>query len=134
VPIPINGYFWSLSHKAKLVGGVINDQPVGFDIEEIRERREGLFSRVAAEKEWKLFRERNPKIFTQVWSAKEAVVKANGKGIAAIRSCRLAARPEENILLLVFNGKNWLVNQVMFDDHVISVASDGKAIQWNLPG
>ena len=53
-PCPVNGNYWSLSHKPEYVAAVISKDKVGIDIEEMKPRDELLFARVASDKEWEL--------------------------------------------------------------------------------
>ena len=38
VPLPANGYYWSISHKPLMAGAVIADRPVGIDVEHVKPR------------------------------------------------------------------------------------------------
>jgi len=35
VPLPSNGFYWSLSHKERLVAAVVSPRPVGIDLERL---------------------------------------------------------------------------------------------------
>ena len=39
VPVPNEGFYWSVSHKREWAAAVIADRPVGIDIEKIAPRR-----------------------------------------------------------------------------------------------
>ena len=54
VPQPVNGIFWSLSHKTQYVAAVVAPQPIGIDLEKIRPCSEALFRKTATDAEWAL--------------------------------------------------------------------------------
>jgi|GEM_PF-2402404 len=89
-PIPNQGFYWSISHKPQWAAAVIADSPVGIDIEHIAPRRDKLiFDELADEEEWSLMPDRSWESFFMLWTAKEAVLKANGEGIGRFADCRL---------------------------------------------
>lgn len=79
------GFQLSLSHSQKLVACATHHQDIGVDIEP--GTRQSEWTRVAkrwfspAEQSW-LLRENDPFLFLQVWTLKEAWLKATGRGIA----------------------------------------------------
>ena len=83
VPQPFDGIHWSISHKSKYVCGVAAPEPIGIDIERVRDFSEGLFRKTAVEAEWALADMENESVnsFFRFWTAKEAVLKATGIGI-----------------------------------------------------
>ncbi len=74
---------FSLSHSKSILALAIDETPIGIDIEHIRQANENLIERVCAENEKKLiFSKENPdKAFTEIWTKKEAYLKALGTGI-----------------------------------------------------
>ncbi len=75
--------YFSLSHSGDFLALVISDKDVGIDIEKIREAKENLVNRVCCENEKKeIFSDENPDLkFTEIWTRKEAYLKALGTGI-----------------------------------------------------
>lgn len=79
------GYHLSLSHSQGLVACASHHRALGIDIEP--GGRQSDWARVArrwfspVEQEW-LFRADDPYLFLQVWTLKEAWLKATGRGIA----------------------------------------------------
>lgn len=77
------GIYFSLSHSEDFLALAVGDREVGIDIEKIREAKEKLIKRVCCENEkQKIFSSENPdKAFTEIWTKKEAYLKALGTGI-----------------------------------------------------
>jgi len=128
-PMAENGIFWSLSHKKSFVIGVACDQRVGIDCEELKPRSEGLLKAIAVPEEHPLFRQRNISV-VELFSAKEAVLKAYGSGIKDLRNCRLIAE-KGAWLVFEFAENTSLVQQTQIEDHVFSIAcSNEMQITW----
>lgn len=94
-PIPNGKFYWSISHTRGLAAAVVAMQPVGIDVERIRERRVDLFDEVGRGEEWSLLGGRTWFAFFYLWTAKEAVLKANSLGIGHLDQCRLI-EPDRN--------------------------------------
>ena len=86
-----NGPYFSISHCKEAIAVAVCDEPVGIDIESIRHADDSLIERVMSEDERSLIRAKRPKangecleadrLFTRLWTQKEAIVKAQGTGI-----------------------------------------------------
>ncbi|MBR0166725.1 MAG: 4'-phosphopantetheinyl transferase superfamily protein [Prevotella sp.] len=76
--------FFNLSHCKEAVVCVIHDQPVGIDVESIREYKEGLVRYTMNEEEIRQIEsaERREKAFIRLWTMKEATMKLIGTGIS----------------------------------------------------
>ncbi len=130
-PQPLNGTHWSLAHKPLFVAGVVADVPVGIDIETVRSPTEALFRRIAAGEEWRLSREPHaPRLFYRVWTAKEAVLKAEGVGLRGLSRCRVTAIPDQSTMCLVFDGRPWTVAHHLLDTHVLALTRSGPSVEW----
>lgn len=75
--------YFSLSHSGDLIALAISDRDIGIDIEKIRQAKENLVKRVCCENEISsVFSSENPdEAFTEIWTKKEAYLKALGTGI-----------------------------------------------------
>ncbi len=135
-PQPENGIHWSVTHKPAFVAGVVAHAPVGIDIEPVRSPPEALYRRIAAVDEWHLGSDpRAPRLFYRVWTAKEAVLKAEGVGLRGLSRCRVTAIPDQATMRLAFDGRNWTVAHHYFETHVVALTGTDAAIEWRVdPG
>ncbi|NWF77816.1 MAG: 4'-phosphopantetheinyl transferase superfamily protein [Chloroflexi bacterium] len=129
VPRPIDGNYWSLSHKPKYVAAVVSKDRVGIDVEEMKPRTESLFAYLASDQEWELT-EKSWDTFFRYWTAKEAVLKAVGVGISGLKTCRIVSVPDENHIILDYKGQISLVEQLRYDNHIISVLKNENQVEW----
>jgi len=129
VPCPVAGNYWSLSHKPKYVAAVVSKDKVGIDIEELKPRAESLFAHVASDEEWGL-KEKSWDTFFRYWTAKEAALKVIGIGISGLKTCRIISVPDENHIILDYKGQFFLVEQLRYKKHIVSVLKDDNQIEW----
>jgi 4'-phosphopantetheinyl transferase len=133
VPLPSGNYYWSVSHKAKYVAAVISTDRTGIDIEEIKPRSQSIFSYVAGDEEWQLCGGKSLDCLYRYWTAKEAVVKAAGTGLAGMRACRVVSVPDESQMLLFYQDSLRTVEQLRFNGHIVAVLRDDNDIEWTFP-
>jgi|YelNatPaOPRAMG01_1025707.scaffolds.fasta_scaffold20667_2 4'-phosphopantetheinyl transferase len=129
VPCPINGKYWSVSHKPRCVAAVVGRDRVGIDVEEVRPRKQPLFSYVASDEEWALA-EKTWLMLFRYWTAKEAMLKAFGVGLSGLKSCRVLSVPDESHILLNYKGSTVLVEQMKYKDHIIAVTKGNCVVEW----
>mgnify|MGYP005841845223 CR=1 FL=1 len=132
-PIPSGGVFWSLTHKPRYAAGVASRTPVGIDIETVRPVREGMYRKVAGAAEWALGQGDRLETFFRFWTAKEAVLKTGGRGLADLSACRVVAVSDADRLSVRYRGRIWRVRQCRFDDHMAAVAGGEAGVDWALP-
>ncbi len=84
-PFLPDGPFFSISHCKAGIAVAVDEQPIGIDIESIRHADEDLIERTMNEEEQRLIRSaaQPDRMFTRLWTQKEAVVKAEGTGICS---------------------------------------------------
>jgi len=129
VPRPASGNYWSLSHKPEYVAAVVSKDKVGIDIEEMRPRTESLFAHVASDTEWEL-KEKSWDTLFRYWTAKEAALKVIGIGISGLKTCRIISVPDENHIALDYKGQFFLVEQLRYKNHIVSVLKGDNHIKW----
>ncbi|MFZ1984739.1 MAG: 4'-phosphopantetheinyl transferase superfamily protein [Desulfatitalea sp.] len=131
VPLPSNGIYWSLSHKEDMVAAVVAPWPVGIDLEKMRPITPGLYKRLADASEWALAPRKDEVIFFRYWTAKEAVLKAVGKGLTALSHCRIERIVDDLHLRLIYEKTPWTVtHRWIGTDHLVTVTSENTVIQW----
>jgi len=149
-PIPNEECYWSISHKRTWAAAVIADRPVGIDVERLAPRKNNgcaghrgctghrsLFDAVASSAEWDLLGDRSWHAFFRLWTAKEAVLKANGVGIGRLSSCRLAAiavapRSGDHRWRVEFDGQPWSIEHFFHDQHVVAVTIGTTPVHWHV--
>lgn len=127
-PLPNDGWHWSVSHKRRWAGAVIDRGRIGIDIESIIPRTTELFDEIATRGEWERIGGRTWDHFFLAWTAKEATLKANGLGIGAIRECTVVggAPSKNDAMTLELQGRPWHVEYAHFDDHVVAVSRPAR--------
>jgi 4'-phosphopantetheinyl transferase len=133
VPLPQNGFFWSISHKPGYVGGVVAESPLGIDIEKMKPVTDALKAKLASPQEWHLDKTIDPTtLFFRFWTAKEAVLKALGIGLKGFGQCKIKRILSSFRTQLSFQGTLWQVEHFFFDQHIASITIDNDPIQWVL--
>lgn len=132
VPMPVDGNYWSVSHKPKYVAGVVACSRIGIDIEEIRDCQESLFRKIADHREWGLADTDKFKLFFRYWTAKETVLKAVGTGLKDLSKCKIAHLIDENNLAIDYMNKRWFVEHLFFNGHIASVNKGLYDINWSV--
>ena len=130
IPLPFGGYYWSVSHKPKYVAAVIGRGRMGIDVEEIEPRKDAIFGHVAGDEEWRLFGGKSWDSLYRCWTAKEAVVKSTGTGLAGLKSCRVDDVLDATSISLTFEGRSYRVAQLRVDGHIVSVLKGDDMVQW----
>ena len=130
VPLPFNGYYWSLTHKLKYVAAVIAPAPIGIDIEKIRPCSKALFKKTAHDNEWELSDTDPFILFYRYWTSKESVLKASGTGIRDLSKCRIIQIIDDNHLVIDYRNKEWLIEHFYFDEHITSIVKNDFDVEW----
>ncbi|MCQ2959245.1 MAG: 4'-phosphopantetheinyl transferase superfamily protein [Bacteroidales bacterium] len=110
---------FNVSHSGKYVVLVKDKNPIGVDIEQIKERRFSIAEKVFTEEEQQWMENKKERFF-YLWTQKESLVKAVGCGITV---------PLESITVLPFERKepvffcdeNWYCTTKQIEDYVVSI-------------
>jgi 4'-phosphopantetheinyl transferase len=133
-PLPSNGIYWSLTHKESYVAAVTAPHPIGIDIEKDRPCSKRLYQRLAAPREWQLAQEVNQTLLYRYWTAKEAVLKAVGKGLAGLTRCQIVEIVDDTHLKLTYDDTVWQVTQFWIaENHIVAVTFHDTEIEWHQP-
>lgn len=117
-PISENKFF-NVSHSHGYVVFVLDNVPIGIDIEQIRSLNQNLIDFVSNDEEKKYIHDDTS--FFELWTNKEALVKALGTGIK-IRPNQIPALPLNS--QRVYEGKKYFNKTIIFNGYVISVSSN----------
>ncbi|MBT3275814.1 MAG: 4'-phosphopantetheinyl transferase superfamily protein [Spirochaetales bacterium] len=133
-PLPSNGIYWSLSHTKEFVAAVAAPHPIGIDIEKISPVVPAVQARLAAPDEWDLVDEVGPELFCRYWTAKEAVLKAEGCGLAGLAKCRITEVVDAAHLSLLYESQIWIVSLFTgIADYLVSVSVPADGTKWHTP-
>ena len=89
------GPFFSISHCKEGIAVAIDDQPVGIDIEAIRNVDQDLILRTMNEEEQRQIHSNRD--FTRLWTQKEAILKMEGTGITSFEQLQELSIPDYRI-------------------------------------
>jgi len=131
-PQPFDGHYWSLTHKPAYVGAVISLQKTGIDIEAVKNISTAMFKRVATDSEWHLASVRSEDLFFRFWTAKEAVLKAEGLGMAGLSKCTITRILDRDHLEVGCRDKRYLIEHLYFKGHIASVVRDQLESRWTV--
>jgi 4'-phosphopantetheinyl transferase len=133
VPMPIDGIYWSVSHKTRYVAGVVTTEPVGIDVEHVRPIKSGLMEYIANEEEWRQIGGKATRAFFRIWTAKEAVLKATGVGFTGLSNCRIVRVIDDHSLIVRYSEKQFVIHQTWFNkNHIAAITGNERSIHWDL--
>jgi len=133
-PQPVDGTYWSITHKTQYVAGVVAPAAIGIDIEKIRGCSPGLFSKTAGDPEWALAKTAKDSLetFFRFWTSKEAVLKACGTGIGDLRKCQVRKILDASHIEIRYENVDWLIEHFFFDGHIASCVNNNFELDWTI--
>ncbi len=132
-PRPVDGLWWSVTHKPEFVAGIVSSRKTGIDIEKIAPWSPALLKKIADPAERALFVDDPGIILFRCWTAKEAVLKAEGRGLGGLSRCRIERVVNDKLMRIVFDQNAWLVEQCFFHGHVAAVVKNRTdRVFWKL--
>lgn len=131
-PIPLAGIHWSISHKPEYVAGLAGKMAVGIDIEAIRSVHPGVIEKVVSSEEAAILEDAPLARFFRYWTAKEAVLKAAGRGIGDLERCRVVSADAADRLSLSYGDRIWKVAHHLFNGHIAAVVETTPRIEWQI--
>lgn len=115
-PVSDNTYF-NISHSHGMVAFIKDNIPVGLDIEKIREAKDDIKDFISNEEEKRYIHD--DQSFFEVWTNKEALVKALGTGFKS-KIKDVPGLPLNGLRL--FEDKKYYNKTIIHDDYVITVS------------
>lgn len=131
-PLPEKGVYWSLTHKTDWVGAVADRQPVGIDIERVKPVRAGMYAKVATKNDWDFLGRATEMNFYYLWTAKEAVVKAEGVGFAGFSHCRVGGPIKNGTLQMIYGEREYTITFKYFEGHIVAITSPSERVNWQI--
>lgn len=121
-PVTSGGGYFNISHDGKYVVFVKGDVPIGIDIVEIGRVKPKILKRICCEEERKIIGDKrlSDEELAMLWSRKESVMKADGRGIrlSANSFCVLPFERER----IKADGNEYEVETEVFDGYALTVA------------
>lgn len=121
---------FNLSHSGNMVVLAVSDAPIGVDVEQIRhsplEQDAAMQCFTPKEAEW-LQSQRGDAAFFRLWTGKEAIMKATGKGLS-LNPASFCILPLENGVH-VCNGQAWNMTWMSVDEHMICIAEAARQME-----
>jgi 4'-phosphopantetheinyl transferase len=131
-PLPFNGNYWSVTHKAGYVGAVTARTQIGIDLEKMRPMTASVFRKTAHNSEWALSDIKSIPLFFRYWTSKESVLKASGFGIRDLLKCRIKQIIDDEHLIVDYKDTDWLIEHFYFNGHIASVVKNDADAKWTL--
>lgn len=97
---------FSISHCKQGIAVVVNEKPIGIDIEAIRRADENLIARTMNEKERLTIK--NDRDFVRLWTQKEAVVKMIGTGIEGFEQLQNLLPKYRELEISTFENEHYI--------------------------
>lgn len=145
VPIPRDGWHWSIAHKLRFAAAVVSREPVGIDVESLVPRNSDLSPALASQEEWTLVQRSRGleradssgglhgwRMFFELWTAKEAALKSHSKGIGSLKSCKLERVDKSSRFVLTFEGRESVVEHFAYGNHVAACTRGDSRLVWHV--
>jgi len=100
------GPFFSISHCKEAIAVALDDQPIGIDVEAIRNVDQDLILRTMNEEEQKQIHSNRD--FTRLWTQKEAIVKAQGVGIVSFEQLQGIRSQESGVRIQTVEKEKYI--------------------------
>ena len=127
----MGGVHWSISHTIAYVAAVAAGRPIGIDVEGIKELDLNVMKRIASSDEWALNTQPIDHFSCRLWTAKEAVLKANGVGLAGLSACRIEEVVDDTELRLSYRGASWSASHFLeLAGFIATVSEPGRLVEW----
>ncbi len=121
------GMNFNISHSGNTVVCIFSKQPIGIDVEEVKDIEYTLFENVFSDKEMEEISKAGLSKFYEYWTKKEAIIKAIGKGMSIPL---LDIKVENNYS--VYDHVKWNIKSLRLNDMHCSIAFKSKTTQVKL--
>ena len=101
-------------------------------IERIEPRERELHDSLAGADEWAIMGDRSWPSFFRLWTAKEAILKAGGIGIADLLRCQLQTIAESSGMTFHYQDQDWETQHHTHEEHIIAITKGPNTIEWHV--
>lgn len=130
---------FNVSHSEDWIVCVVDDKPIGIDIEKIRPTKLEIATQFFSDEEFKMLMAKSPEdrqtFFFDLWTLKESYIKAVGKGLSIpLKSFTINFLKTSEIVIKIGNKlTNWTLRQYDLDpEYKMSVCAAHKAFPDNV--
>jgi len=135
-------FHFNVTHSKKMIMVAFCRMPVGVDLERVRDLDVArIAKRFFSSKELFFLQEKNQEenreIFFKLWTAKEAALKADGRGIAIGMKENVAVMEKKNVVSIQLRKKSWHINAFRFSEKsdcffgALATPFKPDVIRWN---
>lgn len=130
-----NGLHFNVSHSGEYLAIAVSESPVGIDIQEPKNIKDGMYRKVVQPQEQALIGEDRQNDFLRLWTLKESFVKAEGKGLR-ISMKDYYFEVEKDCYFVNYGGQRvpWTFNieETLIEGYFISVCGLETKVFWNV--
>ena len=124
---------FNVSHSGEYLAIAVSELPVGVDIQEPKNIKDGMFRKVVHPEEAEFIGENCQQDFLRLWVLKESFVKAEGKGLRiSLKDYYFEKKNGE--CLVNYSGQRmpWTFNieETLIPEYLISVCGMEKEVSW----
>jgi len=131
-PLPRDGWHWSTTNTRGLIGALVAPCPVALDAEWVRRPRlDEIRSAFDPDELARVGASPGPAELA-VWTAKEAVLKLTGVGLAGLPGCRVVEREGPGLLRVTLDRRAFRVRQQVWGEHLLAFACDAEEYEVRL--
>ncbi len=130
-----NPLHFNVSHSEEYLAIAVSEEPVGVDIQEPKNIKDGMYRKVVQSEETELIGENRQQDFLRLWTLKESFVKAEGKGLRISLKDYYFQKENEKYLVNYHGQKMpWTFNieETLIDGYFISVCGMEESVHWIL--
>ena len=124
---------FNVSHSGEYLAIAVSESPVGIDIQETKNIKDGMYRKVVQPKEAKLLGKDRQNDFLRLWALKESFVKAEGRGLRISMKDYYFEKENENYFVNYGGQKQeWTFNieETLIEGYFISVCGLEKEVSW----
>ena len=124
---------FNVSHSGEYLAIAVSEFPVGVDIQEPKQIKDGMFRKFVREEEAGLIGDNKQRDFLRLWTLKESFVKAEGKGLRiSLKDYYFLKEKEEYFVNCSGQRMPWTFNieETLIPEYFVSVCGMEKEVSW----